>query len=135
MSASRRSRWSRWLLGAVFVVAGAAHLAVPDVYVTAMPTWLPEPFALVILSGVAELAGGLGVLQPNRALRRAAGWGLAALLVAVYPANVQMAMARPEAWWLWLRLPIQGALVAWALRASGALPVYSRSSRAAASAA
>lgn len=128
-----RRDWSRWLLGAVFVAAGVAHLVVPDVYVTAMPSWLPAPYGLVIVSGVAELAGGLGVLQPNLALRRAAGWGLVALLVAVYPANVQMAMAQPDQWWLWLRLPLQGALVAWALRASGA--VYSRSSRAAASAA
>lgn len=129
-----RKPWGRWLLGAVFVTAGLAHLAAPDVYVTAMPAWLPAPFWLVLVSGVAELAGGIGVLQPNRALRRAAGWGLAALLVAVYPANVQMALAQPEAWWLWLRLPLQGALVAWALRASGAL-AYSRSRRAAASAA
>ena len=133
MRAARREG-SRWLLGAVFVAAGAAHLAAPDVYVTAMPPWLPEPFVLVIVSGVAELAGGLGVLQPNPRLRRAAGWGLAALLVAVYPANVQMALTRPESVVLWLRLPLQGALVAWALRASGAVG-YSRSRRAAASAA
>lgn len=129
----RRRPWSRWLLGAVFVVAGIAHLVAPDVYVTAMPPWLPEPYLLVLLSGVAELAGGLGVLAPSASVRRAAGWGLAALLVAVYPANVEMALAQPGAWWLWARLPLQGALVAWALRASGA--AYSRESRAAASAA
>ena len=138
MTDTTRRPWGRWILGGVFVVGGIAHLVRPDVYLTAMPAWLPAPFALVILSGIAEVAGGVGLVQPNLALRRWAGWGLAALLVAVYPANVDMAMQQPGAWWLWARLALQGALVAWVLRASRAVRVwgpYSRSSRAAASAA
>ena len=130
-----RKPWGRWILGGVFVAAGVAHLVRPDVYLTAMPSWLPAPWALVVVSGVAEIAGGAGLLQPSARVRRAAGWGLAALLVAVYPANLEWALDQPDVLALWLRLPLQGALVAWVLRASGAVGVYSRSSRAAASAA
>ena len=135
VSERRRRPWGRWTLGAVFVVAGVAHLVRPDVYLTAMPDWLPAPYVLILVSGVAEIAGGVGLLQPRPGLRKAVGWGLALLLVAVYPANVEWALDQPETTALWLRLPLQGALVAWVLRASRAVRVYSRSSRAAASAA
>ncbi|CAN5385099.1 hypothetical protein BH23GEM4_BH23GEM4_09840 [soil metagenome] len=82
-----------------------------------MPPLLPHPRALVALSGAAEIAGGIGVLVP--ALRCAAGVGLIALLVAVFPANVYMVLRPAEAgggiplWLLWLRLPLQAALIAW----------------------
>ena len=114
---------SRLLLGAVFVGGGVLHFVRPSMYLPAMPPALPFPLALILASGVAEVAGGVGLWLPAGAWRRAAGWGLAALLVAVYPANVFMAMAgvTEPAWALWARLPVQGALVAWALRASGAL--------------
>jgi uncharacterized membrane protein len=107
----------------VFVGAGTLHLVLPELYGPAMPPGLPAPHLLILLSGVAEVAGGVGVLWPRPAVRRAAGWGLALLLVAVYPANVWMAMAGVggPAWALWARLPLQGALVAWALAASGAV--------------
>ena len=120
---SRTGRVGRWTLGFVFVGAGMFHLVLPGVYEPAMPPWLPSHRALILLSGVAEVAGGLGVLWPRPAVQRAAGWGLALLLVAVYPANVWMAMAGVggPAWALWARLPVQGALVAWALAASGAV--------------
>ena len=137
MSGARR-RWGRWILAGVFVVAGIAHLVRPDIYLTAMPDWLPAPWWLVVVSGVAEILGGIGLLVPDAGVRRAAGWGLAALLVAVYPANVEWAMDQPHVVALWARLPLQGALVAWVLRASRAVRVwgpYSRSRRAAASAA
>jgi uncharacterized membrane protein len=73
---------------------------------------------LVAISGVCEIAGGLGLLV--RPLRRAAGWGLIALLIAVFPANIYMALAPNESadgrfagWMLWLRLPLQAVLIAW----------------------
>jgi uncharacterized membrane protein len=113
----------RLALGALFVGAGVLHLVRPDVYLVAMPPDLPAPRALVLLSGVAEVAGGVGLWLPEGRWRRRAGVGLVALLVAVYPANVHMAMAGVggPAWALWARLPLQGVLVAWALRSSGAL--------------
>ncbi|HLI77896.1 MAG TPA: hypothetical protein VKV02_13200, partial [Acidobacteriaceae bacterium] len=79
--------------------------------------YLPAHRELVLVSGVAEVAGGLGVLLP--ATRRVAAWGIIALLLAVMPANVWM-VQHPERWpgipvWaLWVRLPLQGVLVAWA---------------------
>ena len=113
----------RLLLGALFVAAGVLHLVRPDAYLVAMPPGLPAHRALVLISGAAEIAGGIGLWGPAGRLRRWAGWGLIALLVAIYPANVHMAMAGVggPAWALWARLPLQGALAAWALRSSGAL--------------
>ena len=107
----------RFLLGVVFVGAGAMHFVATSVYVKIMPPGLQDPRLLVQLSGVAEMLGGVGVLIPQT--RRPAAWGLVALLLAVLPANVYMAMdhARwpniPE-WMLWVRLPLQLPLIAWA---------------------
>lgn len=104
-------------LAALFVAAGVAHFAMPDVYVRAVPPSLPYPRALVLVSGAFELLGGVGLLVPR--LRVAAAWGLIALLVAVFPANVHMAL-HPEEFprlppaALWARLPFQAVLVAWA---------------------
>ncbi len=115
-----RADLSRVAMGVLYVGAGVLHVVAPGPYLAIVPPWLPAPALLVALSGVAEVAGGLGVLSPWPRVRRWAGWGLVALLVAVYPANVHMATAG-SAWWLWARLPLQGALVAWALHASGLL--------------
>lgn len=107
------------LLSLGMIAMGIAHLAVPAPFVRAMPTYLPSPSALVFISGVAEIVGGIGLLVAR--LRRAAGWGLVALLVAVFPANVDMAL-HPRfgipAWLLWIRLPLQIPLIVWALWAS-----------------
>ena len=114
--------WTCRVLGAVFVAAGVLHFLRPDAYVRIMPPYLPAPRALVFASGAAEIAGGLGLWFGR--LRPAAAWGLAALLVAVLPANVEMAR-RPAlapgipAWALWARLALQPlliALVLWAGR-------------------
>lgn len=101
----------RWALALVFVAAGALHLATPGFYDPAMPPWVPAPRVMIVVSGLAEIAGGAGLVQPSQRLRRAAGWGLTLLLVAVYPANVWMAMEGASPW-LWARLPLQGVLVA-----------------------
>lgn len=109
----------RWLLTVLMVAAGANHFRDPDVYVAMMPAALPAHLALVYVSGVAEIAGGLGLILP--ATRRLAAWGLVLLLLAVFPANINMAVnglplgTRPlEPWQLWGRLPLQAVLVAWA---------------------
>lgn len=108
----------RWLLAALMVAAGANHFRDPQFYLAIMPPWLPWSAALVAISGACEIAGGLGILP--LATRRLAGWGLIALLVAVFPANLHMAMdgAQPPGihlpeWVLWGRLPLQVLFIAW----------------------
>jgi uncharacterized membrane protein len=107
------------LLSVLMVFAGAMHFIAPAGYVRTVPRWLPAPHVLVIVSGVFEILGGLGLLVP--ATRSWAAWGLIALFVAVFPANVNMALnnigfgRRPTpAWLLWARLPLQAVLIAWA---------------------
>ena len=105
----------RWLAAIFFIIAGIGHLVKPEMYLKIMPPYLPAPSMLVLISGVAEVAGGLGLLI--RPVRRAAGWGLIALLIAVFPANIYM-LQHPELfqiapWILWARLPLQAAFIAW----------------------
>ena len=109
----------RWLLTVFMVAAGVNHFLDADAYVAVMPSALPAHLLLVYLSGVAEIAGGLGLILP--ATRRLAAWGLIALLLAVFPANVNMAInplslggREVPAWTLWARLPLQAVLIAWA---------------------
>ena len=106
------------LIAAIFMTSGVLHLVKPSWYMSIMPPWVPAPLALVLISGVFEILGAAGVLIPMT--RVAAGWGLIALLVAVFPANIQMLLnARAEhaspAWQLALvaRLPLQPALIYW----------------------
>jgi uncharacterized membrane protein len=104
-----------------FLGAGAMHFVKPRAYEAIVPDALPAQREIVYVSGVAEIAGGLAML-PERSSRWAARW-LIATLVAVFPANVNMALhaerfrAVPEAL-LWVRLPIQGALIGWVWRAA-----------------
>ena len=104
----------------IFVVSGFLHFFRPQPYVRIIPPALPWPRALLFISGAAEFLGGAGLLL--RRFRRAAAYGLTLLLVAVFPANVYMAVAHVafpglmgEAWVQWLRLPLQIPLIAWAL--------------------
>jgi uncharacterized membrane protein len=103
-------------LSALFVGSGLIHLVQPDVYLPIMPPYLPYPAVLILMSGVAEIAGGVGLLIPPT--QRAARYGLIALLVAVFPANIQMAVngftdgAPPLILALLLaRLPLQPLLI------------------------
>ena len=98
--------------------AGLMHFAIPGQYASIVPPWVPYRMEAVYLSGVCEIAGGLGLLMPS--LRRAAGLGLIALLVAVFPANIQMLInsmgSHTSALYqalLWLRLPLQPLLIVW----------------------
>ena len=105
----------RWLAAIFFVVAGIGHFVKPDMYLKIMPPYLPAPALLVMVSGIAEIAGGLGLLVSP--LRRAAGWGLIAMLIAIFPANIYM-LQHPElfnfpVWTLWARLPLQAVFIAW----------------------
>jgi uncharacterized membrane protein len=80
----------RFLLASVFVGAGVLHFCFTSAYVNIIPPYLPEPRLLVFMSGVAEVLGGVGLLVTET--RGVAAWGLVALLVALMPANVQMAL-------------------------------------------
>ena len=107
----------KYLLCAGFVLAGLNHFINPGFYLKIMPPYLPWHLPLVYLSGFFEIALGVLLLVP--ALTRAAAWGLVALLIAVFPANIHMAInpqlypdINPLA--LWLRLPLQVVLIAWA---------------------
>jgi uncharacterized membrane protein len=108
----------RWLASALFIFTGALHFTHPQSFRRIVPPAFPSPTALVAISGVCEIAGGLGL--QSRRLRRAAGWGLIALLIAVFPANVYMVINPQQTadstiplWMLWARLPLQGVIVAW----------------------
>jgi uncharacterized membrane protein len=107
---------ARLLLGLFFLAAGSLHFLKPRPYVAIVPDALPRKLEIVYVSGAAEIAGVL----PDRT-RRAAGWWLIATLIAVFPANVNMAVNADRfraipAPLLWARLPVQGLLIAWVWR-------------------
>jgi uncharacterized membrane protein len=117
------SGWrSRGLLAAFFIGAGVNHFVMPRPYEQIVPPRLQrEAKRLVLLSGVAEIAGGVGVLLPWT--RRLSGVGLVALLAAVFPANVHMArepgrFRRIPRWALYARLPLQPLMMLWAWKAT-----------------
>ncbi|CAN5218306.1 DoxX family protein [soil metagenome] len=98
-----------------FVFAGYLHFKNPSIYLEIMPDYLPFPLFLIYLSGACEILGGIGLFIPR--LRRFASYGLIALLIAVFPANVNMAvnsidfgMPHEILWW---RLPFQLVLIVW----------------------
>ena len=103
---------TRWLVASSFVWVGVQHFVNPAPFVSIVPPALPWPLALVYVSGFFEVLGGIGLLSGRT--RRPAAWGLLALLVAVYPANIHMlvndvyldGMPR-ERWLLWVRMPLQ----------------------------
>ncbi len=110
-------RVARTIMGVFYVLAGVAHFLHTRRYESVMPDYLPAHHELVLISGAAEIAGGLGVLLPQT--RRAAAWGLIILLIVVMPANIWM-VQHPERysgipqWILWMRLPLQLPLIWWA---------------------
>ncbi len=118
----RRGGVSRWLLALFFIGGGINHFVSPRFYEAMVPPSLQsEAERVVQVSGVAEIAGGVGALLPFT--RRLSGVGLVALLVAVFPANLYMA-SEPERfnklprWALYARLPLQPLMMAWAWKAT-----------------
>jgi len=111
----------RRLFGPFFIFAGIMHFVIPRSYAAIVPPQLPNKRAMVYVSGVAEIAGGAGILHP-RTRKAASAWSVATLL-AVFPANVHMAL-HPERYkvpggriGLYLRLPVQALFIAWAIAA------------------
>jgi uncharacterized membrane protein len=104
------------VFGLMFVVAGVMHFVSPAFYMKIMPPYLPYPRTLVLLSGGVEIALGVLLLVPETS--RWAAWGLIALLIAVFPANLYMYEHAKEfsisPLLLFLRLPLQALLILWA---------------------
>lgn len=116
---SRLKAPARWLLSLIMVYAGVMHFRATESFAEIIPDWLPAHRFLVLASGAAEIALGLALAVPK--LRRASAWGLIALYIAVFPANLNMALhdlpagsLRVPQYVLWLRLPLQLVLIAWA---------------------
>jgi len=107
-------------MAVLYVVGGFNHLMNPAFYLAIMPPDLPDPERLNVLAGLAEIVLGVFVLEPR--VRALAAWGIIALLIAVFPANVYVALEN-VGWegpgtgagvWNWVRLPLQGVLALWA---------------------
>ena len=109
----------RVILAVAISIVGVLHFAVPAPFIRIVPPQLPYPEALVYISGFFEILGGIGLLVPS--VSRAAAWGLIALFIAVFPANINQAVNNipiegiPHNQLLyWFRLPFQAVLIAWA---------------------
>jgi uncharacterized membrane protein len=126
---SRAKGVGRWALVLTMVGIGVLHFVVDDLFAQMVPPFLPWPYGLVWVSGVVEILLGLGLVpEPTR---RLSGIGLVALYVAVFPANIYMAVsnlqmhglpswiAQPSPAALWMRLPLQAGFIVWALWVSG----------------
>jgi uncharacterized membrane protein len=107
----------KYLLGSLFILAGFNHFLNRNLYLQIMPPSLPWHSFLVYLSGVLEILFGVLLLVPK--FTKLAAWGLVLLLVAIFPANLHMALNAEDFAFipsvlLWLRLPFQVVLMAWA---------------------
>jgi len=109
----------RVFLSFALIIIGILHFIKPELFVKIVPPQLPYPLELVYISGFFEILGGIGLLIPSVSV--AAAWGIIALFIAVFPANINQAINSisiegiPNNPWLyWLRLPFQAVLIAWA---------------------
>ena len=117
---SRTRRVLLWVMGLFYVGGGIVHFVNPGFYLPMMPPYLPYHLELVYLSGLAEIVLGAAVLVPRT--RRLAAWGIILLLIAIFPANLHIAMndvplagaTEGAGVWNWVRLPFQGVLIWWA---------------------
>ncbi|TPG43255.1 hypothetical protein EAH79_05545 [Sphingomonas koreensis] len=123
---SRARTIGRWLLILFYAIAGVAHLLATAAMVRIVPGFVPFPHAVVIATGLCELAGSIGLI--TRRFRRAAGWALAAYAVCVFPANIQHAITDLGSgtglpiWYHAPRLLLQPLIVWWALWSAGIWP-------------
>jgi uncharacterized membrane protein len=114
------------LMAAIYLVFGVIHVATPDPFLPIMPDWVPFPRAVVIGTGICEIAGAIGLVLPRT--RRLAGVMLAIYAVCVYPANLKHAFDHvvvpqlPDSWWYHgPRLAFQPVFVWWALFCAGVI--------------
>jgi uncharacterized membrane protein len=123
----------RYLLAAVYLVAGIAHLWVPEKFLTVTPEWVPAPRAVILVTGLCEMVGALALLTTH--WRRLSGIMLALYAVCVFPANIKHALDAgliwplPQSWWYHApRLAFQPVLVWWALFCAGVIDWPARKS-------
>ena len=114
---SNRKRFSLIVMVIIYTVAGINHFINPSFYTAIMPPYIPWHLPLVYISGALEIILALGLIPP--AFRRYAAWGIVALLIAVFPANLYMvqkyqAQHHPQLWLMIVRLPLQLLLIWWA---------------------
>ncbi|OYW23297.1 MULTISPECIES: DoxX family protein [unclassified Sphingomonas] len=125
MSGLERTRTAlRWVIAAAYLFVGIVHLRSPNGFMPIVPDWVPYPLETILLTGVCEIAGAIGLM--TKRFRRAAAWGLAAYAVCVYPANIKHAVegviiGGTQLGWGYHapRLAFQPVLVWWALFAGG----------------
>lgn len=109
----------RYIIGGLFIIAGILHFLKPQFFVQIMPDYIPYHLAMVYISGIAEIAGGIGILFEKTQIW--AGWGLILLLIAVFPANINMTIESVQksgytslfSLATILRLPLQFVLIYW----------------------
>jgi uncharacterized membrane protein len=119
MTAEGRKTWQlvgKWVFGILFILGGIAHFVWTDFYMKIMPPYIPLHLTLVLASGLIEIVlGGLLLFPKTSSI---AAWGLIALLIAVFPANVHVYLHQDQfplpPWLHLLRLPLQGLLILWA---------------------
>ena len=117
---TRAKRILLWVMAVAYVLAGFNHLVNPEFYVAIIPPGLPNPEWLNVISGLAEIVLGVFLLEPR--VRSLAAWGIIALLIAIFPANVYVAVENVgidgpgtgTGAANWIRLPFQALLIAWA---------------------
>jgi len=113
---------ARWTLAGALVFAGVAHLVAPDPFLLLLPSWIPWPAAVVMVTGVMEISLGVALaFAPAGGTRRITGWAVSAFLVVVFVGNISQAVSGADAFGLdtgverWGRLVFQPVLIAWAL--------------------
>mgnify|MGYP002830487979 FL=1 len=121
---SRPRRIARAVLALAYLIAGVAHLRSPGGFIAITPDWVPYPATVICLTGIAEIAGSIGLMLPP--FRHAAGIGLALYALCVWPANIHHALSDIPlngvhlSWWYHgPRLALQPVIIWWALWASG----------------
>lgn len=108
----------RWLAAIFFVFSGSLHFVIPEFYYSMMPPFIPFKEFFIVLTGIAEIVFGVGILVP--AVQRRSGMSMIALLIAIFPANIYVAIAQPTLMNLeyspesmWLRLLLQPLFIVW----------------------
>ncbi|MBF6607151.1 MAG: DoxX family membrane protein [Flavobacterium sp.] len=109
--------WHLYLMSGLYILAGVNHFRNPKMYIRIIPPYMGNPKILNYASGIAEILLGLLLLVPT--MTSISAWGIIILLIAIFPANVYMATNKKTGfglpgWLLWLRLPLQFALIFWA---------------------
>ncbi len=116
----RTKRVLLWVMGIFYFASGLNHFGNPEFYLPMMPPYIPYHRDLVYLSGLAEIVLGVAVLIPQT--RNLAAWGTILLLIAIFPANLHVALhnvplfggSQGLGMWNWVRLPFQAVLILWA---------------------